>query len=754
MAPRPWPLGPTWWPLPAVWRRLTQGRGSSHIAERNGADARQNAPKPCGQWHRAGSFRRIVLLALVLVQTGLATALMSTALPYHGKQPLEITLLILFVILFGWVSVGFWTAMAGFLLLLFGDGRYAISRSAAGNAPIDATARTAIVMPICNENVPRVFAGVRAIYESLSQTGELRHFDFFVLSDSSDPDVRVAEIDAWLAVCRALGGFERVFYRWRKHRIKRKSGNIADFCRRWGANYRYMVVLDADSVMTGDCLTALVRLMEANPNAGIIQTAPLSVGNETLFARLQQFASRVYGPLFGAGQHFWQLGESYYWGHNAIIRVAPFIRHCALGRLPRRGTLSREILSHDFVEAALMRRAGWAVWLAYDLPGSYEETPPNLVEELRRDRRWCHGNLINFRLLLAKSLHPVHRAVFATGVMVYASAALWLLFLVASTALVAVHTLIGPQYFVAPKQLFPLWPEWHPGWTLSLASATATLLFLPKVLSVLLIWGNGVKHFGGPIRLALSMVIELVFSALLAPIRMLLHTTFVIRGLLDSSTQWKSPARDNCETTWEEGLRRHGAGTVLALVWAGWVYWLDPSYLLWLLPVLGALALSIPLSVYSSRVSLGRRLRAARLLMTPAEFEPPQELRWTRDYLQRTPTPPRFLDAVMDPVVNALTCASGVVRVKQSAATCRERERLQRAALRGGPDALTARQKIMLLCDPLALSWLHFQVWTAADAQSAWIAARSSAVPSAHDLVPSVSGVRTGDLLPSHNGSA
>ena len=155
---------------------------------------------------------------------------------------------------------------------------------------------------------------------------------------------------------------------------------------------------------------------------------------------MQQFATRVYGPLFTAGLHFWQLGESHYWGHNAIIRVAPFIKHCALGRLPGSGTLSGEILSHDFVEAALMRRAGWAVWLAYDLPGSYEEMPPNLVDELKRDRRWCQGNLINFRLFLAEGLHPAHRAVFVTGVMAYCSALLWFVFLLLSTALLAVHS--------------------------------------------------------------------------------------------------------------------------------------------------------------------------------------------------------------------------------------------------------------------------------------------------------------------------
>ena len=243
-----------------------------------------------------------------------------------------------------------------------------------------------------------------------------------------------------MALCRAVDGFGRMFYRWRQHRIKRKSGNIADFCRRWGRNYRYMVVLDADSVMTRRLprprWCAWRRPIPAPASSRPRRARP---GATRCIARVQQFATGVYGPLFTAGLHFWQLGESHYWGHNAIIRVAPFMRHCALGRLPGRGALSGEILSHDFVEAALMRRAGWAVWIAYDLPGSYEEMPPNLIDELKRDRRWCQGNLMNFRLFLMKGLHPAHRAVFMTGVMAYLSAPLWFAFLILSTALLAVH---------------------------------------------------------------------------------------------------------------------------------------------------------------------------------------------------------------------------------------------------------------------------------------------------------------------------
>ena len=681
-------------------------------------DSDTDSPDARGSWHRVAGVRRLAIAGLVISQSYIAANFMSAVLPYHGAHVLEIALLILFTVLFAWVSVGFWTAIAGFVLLVLGRDRYAISRSANDAAPIDPAARVAIVMPIRNEDVARVYAGLRATYESLARTGELAHFDFFVLSDSSEPDARVAELAGWADMCRAVGGFGRVYYRWRQHRIKRKSGNIGDFCRRWGRNYRYMVVLDADSVMSGQCLTMLVRLIEANPNAGIIQTAPSAAGRDTFHARVQQFATRVYGPLFTAGLHFWHLGESHYWGHNAIIRLAPFMRHCALRRLPGHGALSGEILSHDYVEAALMRRAGWAVWLAYDLPGSYEEMPPNLVDELKRDRRWCQGNLMNFRLFLMKGLHPAHRAVFMSGVMAYVSALLWFAFLILSTAVVAVQNLTEPEYFVQPYQLFPLWPEWHPQWAIALFGATALLLFLPKLLAVLLLCLRDAKHYGGAFLLMLSMSIEFVLSALLAPVRMLFHSQFVVSAFAGWPIQWHSPPREDAQTSWGEALKRHGWQTLLGIGWAAGVYWLDPSFLWWLLPIVGALMLSIPLSVYTSRATIGRNLRDKGLFVIPEELNPPPEIRSMMESVKHAAPMPGFVDAVVDPLINALACAAGTARATRARSA--NDERLVRDALHGGPDALNDAQKNLLLGNVLALSRLHGLVWSSRDAHPFW----------------------------------
>ncbi len=334
------------------------------------------------KWRTVGTIRRYILLLLTLAQTVVATWYMKTILPYQGWaliNPADMVgqnLWISFMQLLPYMLQTGILILSRSFLLGFGrfldradglpaaaDGRdkYSISASTVGDEPLNPQHRTALIMPICNEDVDRVFAGLRATWESVKATGQQQHFDVYILSDSYNPDICVAEQKAWMELIAEVQGEGQIFYRRRRRRVKRKSGNIDDFCRRWGSQYSYMVVLDADSVMTGECLTGLVRLMEANPNAGIIQSSPRASGMDTLYARCQQFATRVYGPLFTAGLHFWQLGESHYWGHNAIIRVKPFIEHCALAPLPGEGSFAGSILSHDFVEAALMRRAGWGV---------------------------------------------------------------------------------------------------------------------------------------------------------------------------------------------------------------------------------------------------------------------------------------------------------------------------------------------------------------------------------------------------------
>ena len=709
MVPQAWAGHPLWRPVRRLFgKRRVQGWESAH-------PDRHLRP------------RRVLLLVLVAFGATIGTDYMIDIMPQHGQDWAERGLLALFAILFAWISAGFWTALMGAWVMLRGRDPHSVTnllRGEPGSAAIPPEARTAVIMPICNEHVPTVFAGLRATCESVTGTDAAQRFDFFVLSDTNDPDVRAAEQAAWAQLADALRrsgcAAPRVHYRWRQLRTRRKAGNVADFCRRFGADYRYMVVLDADSVMSGDCLSSLVRMMEAHPDTGIIQTAPRACGHETTHARILQFCSRVYGPLFTTGLHFWQLGESHYWGHNAILRMAPFIRHCALAPLPGRTSLSGDVMSHDFVEAALMRRAGWKVWIAHDLEGSYEQVPPNLLAELQRDRRWAQGNLQNSRLMFEPGLHPVHRTVFLTGVLAYLSSPFWLAFLLLSTVLFATHSHLVPTYFVQPYQLFPIWPTANFKLMLTLFGLTAVLLLAPKVMSIvsLIARGQG-RRYGGVSRLLLSAMLEFLHSVLLAPVRMLFHTQFVLAALTGLKLEWKSPPREGSATGWGEALRRHGVHTLLALTWIGVILVSSAAFQWWLSPVLAGLLLAIPLSVWTSRVAPGRWLRQHGLFVIPEEVVKPPVLAAADRYTAAFGAVPGWIDAVADATTHAQ-----VLRAIPRRPAARGAKALAQAALvaRTGavaPQAVSRPDRLRLLADAHALRALRAQVF-AGEAHPDW----------------------------------
>ncbi|GAB2593763.1 hypothetical protein GCM10027034_28390 [Ramlibacter solisilvae] len=601
MVPRPW-LG-----FAASIAALRQGQGTGPT----GSDP----PEP---WERAAVRRRRVLLsAIVLSAMGAATVL-GQGLASGAHPMLRIPLVALYALLFAWVTAGFATALMGLVVQWLGD-RHALSAASVADRPITADARTAIIMPICNEHAATVFAGLAATCESLVATGAGRLFDLYVLSDSSDADTRAQEVTAWSSLRATLGDAMHVFYRCRRRRTRRKAGNVADFCRRWGRDYRYMVVLDADSVMSGECLVSLVQLMEAHPRAGIIQTLPHAWGLSTLHARAQQFTGHVTGRLFAAGMQYWQLGESHYWGHNAIIRIEPFMKHCGLAPLAGRGGLAGDIMSHDFVEAALMRRAGWHVWLVPDLDGSYEQQPPNLVEELQRDRRWCQGNLLNARLVAEPGLHPVHRAMLVTGAMAYLSAPLWLVFvLLGALAWLATGTPSGAGHGV-PAGVLALW------------TCTVTMLALPRLLGVLVIaLRRETAPYGGPAALLKGALLEGLLSVLQAPLRMAAHSVFVAVALTGWKLEWKSPPREAEAVPWAEAARRSAPISALVAVLLAGALALNTHMALWLLPVALPLLFAAPLAVLTSGSWVGERIRAAGLLLTPEEWRTPRVLRRAR----------------------------------------------------------------------------------------------------------------------------
>jgi membrane glycosyltransferase len=615
MAPRPWR---------GFWNSLASaallpvlklmGRTPAELAP---AELSAEKPQP---WQQAAKRRRAVFILLTVISTALATTLFADLQPDYDNAYLQYGQAALFALLSAWVVTGFMTAMMGFYVLVRGD-KHSLSAKNVQHHTLDATTRTAIIMPICNEDVRTVFAGLRATCESVALTGHVRAFDVFVLSDSNDPAIQHAERAAWEDLRTQLASQPdqpqiEVYYRLRKRRSDRKAGNVADFCRRWGKDYRYMVVLDADSVMSGDCLVSMVKLMEANPTAGIIQTATQAIGHVTLHARAQQFASRVTGRLFTLGMQFWQMGESHYWGHNAIIRVAPFMEHCALARIAGTGGMSGSIMSHDFVEAALMRRAGYHVWLVADLVGSYEQQPPDLLAELQRDRRWCQGNLQNSRLIAEPGIHPVHRSMFATGAMAYLSAPIWLCFMTLGTALWLSGSPMIANWLLLPGELVSLW-----AWTLS-------MLFLPRIMGLAAVLINRQQQaFGGIFSLLRSALLETFIALLQAPIRMVAHSLFVVVALTGLKLEWKSPPREAAAVPWRHALTQLAPMSLVIVALAIGITMIDASALVWLLPVGLPLLLAIPMTVITSRVGLGTAMRAQNYLLIPEESKSPAVLR-------------------------------------------------------------------------------------------------------------------------------
>ena len=576
---------------------------------------------------RDARLRRALFFGLTLATSWFASLLMLDILEANGLTLLERAGLVLFFALFTWISGAFWTAVVGFVVRAAGGDPAVLSPESVRGRPLHT--RTAIVMPVCNEDPARVAAGIDAIWSSLAAEPEQHAFDLFILSDTRRPEIAAAEERVWRELVARHGAAGRIFYRRRRNNTGRKAGNIADFVRSWGGAYEFMIVLDADSVMPGRTLVTLARLMEAHPRVGIIQTLPMPAGRETLFARLVQFAARLNGPMLASGLAFWQLGESNYWGHNAILRVRPFAECCALPRLPGAPPLGGEVLSHDFVEAAFMRRAGYEVWLVPDVGESWEEVPSNVVDFAARDRRWAQGNLQHMKVLPLRGLHWLSRIHLLTGIASYVTSPAWLAVLVLSSILTCMAAIRGHQYFEpGAYMLFPNWPESRAGEIVSLLTVTIVVLLLPKLLGATLALTDRYlrRGFGGARRLLQSLLIEQLFSMLLAPSMMVFHTTFVVRTLLGYPVNWDAQPRDDRGVTYAEAFARHKWHVLLGIAWGTTILLTAPQFIWWMLPVLAGLLISVPLTVWTSRKDLGQLARRRGLLLTPEETASPPEL--------------------------------------------------------------------------------------------------------------------------------
>ena len=565
---------------------------------------------------------RAWLARLVVFGGGLAVTVyggwqMWKVIDVGGVTTLKLALLALFLGNFSWIALAFTAGIVGFFARLFAPRDK--------GTPTSLSSLTAVVMPIYNEAPSRVFGALQAMIEDVEATGLGAHFHWFFLSDTTDPDTWIAEERALLAMRERLGPNVHLWYRHRPKNTSRKAGNIGDFVSRWGGAYPQMVVLDADSLMTGHAIVTLAAAMEADPDAGIIQTLPLIINRNTLFARVQQFAARIYGPVIASGLSSWMGRDGNYWGHNAIIRTAAFAAHCGLPDLRGKPPFGGHILSHDFVEAAFIRRAGYTVYMLPHLEGSYEESPPSLIDLSARDRRWCQGNLQHIRVLPASGLHWASRQHFTTGIFGYLASPLWLMQLLVGILIVLQANFIRPEYFTSEFALFPAWPRFDAQRSLQLFGITMAILLAPKAFGLLiaLIENRTRRGAGGAIRLILSALIEVLASALLAPIMMLIQTGHVMHILFGVDTGWNPQRRDDGSVPFRDIVRKHRSHMALGIVTLMAGLMISPSLVAWMSPTIAGLICAIPLSWASGQLSIGLALKRLGLLSTPEETAPP-----------------------------------------------------------------------------------------------------------------------------------
>jgi membrane glycosyltransferase len=679
--------------------------------------------------HENRALRVFAFFSVAVLLTGVVSVIFADLLWRTGWTPARTVLLVLFVILFFLAAIGCTHGIFGFFLRRIGEKSNIARLKDYRGQDISGTS-TALIFPIYNENVVRVLEGLRATYESLKRTGQLERFDFFILSDSTNPDKWIEEERRWSELVRDLNALGRIYYRRRINNEGKKSGNVRDFLNSWGRRYRYFVCFDADSVMRGETLVDLVKLMEAHPDTGLIQTVPGLMNAESLFGRMQQFANRFYAPIFITGLNFWAQSFGNYWGHNAIIRTEPFMHYCDLPQLPGRKPFGGHILSHDFVEAALMLKENWQVWFAYELEGSYEEAPQGLIENAQRDRRWCQGNLQHAMLLFAKGLRGVSRIHLLLGIFGYLSGPLWLAFLL-TFSWIRWNDLLS-DLSVLPTRGFlkhlNLSATAHAFFVFSICM---TVIMLPKVLALidLALDPERRRAFGGLIRTALSVIVETIFSTLHAPLQMLWHTRFVITIMLGMGVSWGTQNRDADGTEWSYALRRHWGHVLVGVVWGGLVFWLDRITFWWFLPVLIGMMISIPLSVFTSRSGWGKRARQAGLFLVPEEVSPPQEIVSLRLRMAEMemagetvsrPVNSGLADVVLNPYVNAVhvsllrenrlnpAYAESLTKLGIGSAAVRA---LGEKLLAAGPDSLTPAEKVLVLSDANTMSWMHRHAW-------------------------------------------
>ena len=608
----------------------TQHPHETLVAETRPAIA-TSEPTYVEAWGPEGKGSTLRLRRLALAVPSLATAgaiawLAGLAYPAGGDW-LRGTVLVLFCLVMAWQAFVAWQYLYGLIAALLGARATSMLERRSETVPARASgrSRTAAVVAIHAEDAVAVFSALRVMARSLAREGGPNDdIALFVLSDTRDGAIAAVEehefarFEAWRDT--AGPGIPPIRYRRRTENTGRKAGNIAEFCKTYGAEYDFMIVLDADSLMTGAAMRRLVRLMEESPRTGLIQTVSYAAGRDTLFARIQQFAVRLYAPLALRCLETWQGPDGSYWGHNAILRIAAFANNAQLPVLPGKAPLGGEILCHDIVEGALLRRAGWEVRLLPEMGGTWEEMPTNLVDLLGRERRWCQGNLQHLRVLPWPNLRAASRWHLLVGILSYGMLPLWIAYLAAGAWLAARTGDLG----LLGYGLTGGGAAAH-----GLAALTVAVLALPKLLSLGHVLASPRRRaaFGGTASLLKSAALEQVVWVFLWPVMTLFTAGAVISTFFGRVVRWDAQARDDRHVSWAEAFRLQADAVVVGgLLALGLLLAKNLVLALWMAPLALALLTSPAQSVWTSRADLGRRARAAGLFLTEDDTAQAPEL--------------------------------------------------------------------------------------------------------------------------------
>lgn len=570
---------------------------------------------------------RLIFALVALALAVLAGFLFATVITANGATWLHFAQIVLLIVCCMWLAWGFNTAVAGIFF-----SRTRPTRRAGVLAPVSPN-RTAVLMPVYNEDAAAVMARVAAMIEGLRRIRRLDGFDVLILSDSTKPEAVEAERRAVFEVAGALETGTHLYYRHREKNTNRKAGNIAEFVTQQGGAYAYMLVLDADSLMRPETMVEMVARMDDDPELALLQTQPLIINRRTLFGRALQFSAALYSPFFSRGIAALQGREGPFWGHNAIIRTRAFAQSCGLPHLSGQPPFGGHILSHDFVEAALLARDGWKVRVDPELEGSFEEAPSNLIEYAKRDRRWCQGNLQHGRLVAAPRIAFWSRVAMISGIMAYAASPIWLVFLIVS--MLDPILAPAPNYFPGDS-LFPVFPRPETTKALLLLLGIFTLLLLPKTLIAFrTAFSHRAARFGGSIAVLMGATCELILTSALAPIMMLFQSKAVAEILMARDSGWPSTDRD------DEGLP---LSTAFAASW--WMVIVGALLLvttfiyainlfLWVLPIALPLLVAPFFISFTGDPTLGDKARAMSIFATPFEIAPEPVIRASEAWRQR-----------------------------------------------------------------------------------------------------------------------